>query len=279
MMFISGFLLQRLSKFKNLVYYELRNTMSIESQKEGSGSDIIETLALFLSGRIQKGDLSENNQVTLDYYLGLMSEDRKFAARVGVRTDQLRDKGKRIPLFEADDLKKAKKHRVRKTSSQESFTQPSLLPNLTFHESEDVELGEINDPEENLVKLHRSFSSRYGIVRKKLLQEDVQYRRNELRSKIGLPIARGKDPNVKNPFYRFLVKRIVTFDLFDIFGEYDRSFVEISPELELKIQQVRSLTGELLSGELNMREKFKRFDEFKHEYQDKWGLEDAGPLR
>lgn len=253
--------------------------MSIEFQNKNSNTDIVEMLALFLAGKIQKEDLSENNQTTLGYYLGLMSEDRKFATKVNTRTEALRDKGRRIPLFDAEDLKRAKKHRRKKISSGERFTQPDLFEDSTIHGVGNMEPGEIVDPEEKLVKLHRSSSSRRGFVHKKLLQEDIQGRKNELRSKIGLPIARGKDPHVNDPFYKFLVKRITVFDVFGIFNEYDRAFVEISPELELKIQQVKNLTSELLSGELNMGDRFRRYDEFQHEYKKEWGLEDAGSLR
>ena len=94
----------------------------------------------------------------------------------------------------------------------------------------------------------------------------------KLRNDIGLPIARGKDPHVNDSFYKFLVRRVVHYDTFNIFNEYDRVLDEIPQELGAKINEVKGSINILLHGGLNMREKFKKYHEFADEFREKWDV-------
>jgi hypothetical protein len=91
-------------------------------------------------------------------------------------------------------------------------------------------------------------------------------KRTELRKRIGLPVARGKDPHVNDNFYKFLVKKVYTFDEFGIFEEYDRVLDKMPPELDGKINQVAGLINELLNTGLNRQERSKKFWQFDREY-------------
>ncbi|KKS95122.1 MAG: hypothetical protein UV71_C0012G0043 [Microgenomates group bacterium GW2011_GWC1_43_13] len=102
------------------------------------------------------------------------------------------------------------------------------------------------------------------------MSKDIREKKRELREIIGLPVARGKSEHVNDRFYKFLVRRIVNFDTFGIFSEFDRAISEKPPELESKICEVKGLVAELLGGELNQRERFQRFYEFSREYTEKW---------
>jgi hypothetical protein len=94
----------------------------------------------------------------------------------------------------------------------------------------------------------------------------------ELREKIGLPIARGKDPHVENSFYKFLVRQIYFYDKFRIFNEYDRVSGEVPAELALRIEAVRCLIDELLNKGLNMRKRYEEYDNFVREQWKKWRI-------
>ena len=125
--------------------------------------------------------------------------------------------------------------------------------------------ADIFDPEEKLAKLHYEIQNpfRWG---ESIMAEDIRHKRHELRNKIGLPVARGKDPHVKDKFYKFLVWRVVKEDSFGIFNEYDRAVGEIPEELDLKINRVADLVHELLECNLNWRGKCQKYHEFAKMY-------------
>ena len=246
--------------------------MSSELPGNNENLDIAHILALFLSGKIKREDVGENNQMVMDYYLGLMADDPKFAKRVNFIKDQMLERGKRIPLYTSEELQKAKGHRKHRKIQGEMFSQPGLWEEITPQKSPELELDNLNDPERKLTKLYESSSRRFNQDYKKLLGKEVQDRKNELRNKIGLPIARGKDLHINDDFYKFLVRRVCTFDTFKIFNEYDRATDRISPDLNLKIGQVKGLVDELLYQGVNRHERFERFDQFKEEYELEWNL-------
>lgn len=112
----------------------------------------------------------------------------------------------------------------------------------------------------------------YRHLRNTPITEEIKAKKIELRDRIGLPIARGKDPHVNDRFYIFLVKRICTFDTFGIFMEYDRVLDKVPPELDLKIKQVGRLVDELLNKGLNRPQRFGKFNQFVKDYQQRWNI-------
>lgn len=246
--------------------------MSSELSRNSENQDIAHTLALFLSGKIRKEDMSENNQVVMGYYLGLMADDPEFAKRVNAIKTQMLEKAKKVQLYTSEELRKAKNHRKHRKIRGETFFQPGFWEEGTSQEEIKTELVSFQDPEKKLAKLHRSSSRPFNEDYRKILRKEVGDRKNELRNVIGLPIARGKNPNVNDDFYKFLVRRVCTFDTFGIFNEYDRAISEIPPDLDAKIGQVKGLVDELLNQGLDRRERFKRFDQFTEEYEKEWNI-------
>jgi len=102
--------------------------------------------------------------------------------------------------------------------------------------------------------------------------EYINNKKKELRDIIGLPVARGKDAHVKDRFYKFLVKRIYTYDTFGIFNEYSHNFGTNSDELNSKINLVKGLVNEVLNTGLNYPEKFKHYDKFRQNFKEQYGL-------
>jgi hypothetical protein len=125
------------------------------------------------------------------------------------------------------------------------------------------------DPERNLVRLHKKSNSRYSRRENDIINEEVKFKRKELRGRIGLPVARGKNPHVNDDFYKFLVRRICVYDTFGIFVEYDRVISEVPEELDSKINKVAGLVDELLNKGLNRPQRFNRYYQFVREYQEK----------
>lgn len=236
------------------------NTIIIEDP------NIVEVLAQYLMGRIKREDLSEHNQSLLDYYGpgGLMSDDPKFAAQVNSKKNQILTVGERIPLYTSDEIKKAKRHGRHKITNPEIFLQPRLW---TEPQSEDLAptiLDAVFDSEKNI----------HGKQRNELITEEIEMKKRELRGRIGLPIARGKDPHVNDDFYKYLVRRIYHFDVFHIFKEYDRVLGEVPEGLSSKINQVKGLIDELLNGGLNTKEKYERYHEFVGDHEEEWNVFD-----
>ncbi len=247
--------------------------MSSEQQRGTDNQDIAYTLALFLSGKIKREDMNENNQVVMDFYLGVMSDDPRFAQKVNLIRNQMLEKGRKIPLYTPKELGRAKDHKKRKKSLVAKASQPTFWEETSIKNVSEPVFEDYYDPEKDLTKLHKFSSRHFNQDYKRLLGKDVQDRKNELRDLLGLPIVRGKDPHVNDNFYKFLVRRICTFDTFQIFDEYDRAIDKISPKLNLKIEQVKSLVDELLNQGLNRRERFERFYQFSREYEKEWNME------
>lgn len=146
-------------------------------------------------------------------------------------------------------------------AKKESVLQPGLWPN------EPISV----DPDKRLYRLGAELNSRYyRYLKNTPITEEIKAKKLELRSRIGLPIVRGKDPHVNDRFYKFLVKKIYTFDTFGIFMEYDRVLDRVPPGLDLKIKQVGGLVDELLNKGLNRPQRFEKFNQFVKDYQQSW---------
>lgn len=243
--------------------------ISVERPQNNPRKDIIEILALFSAGEIKKEDLSENNQVILGYYLGLMADNPEFAAKVNSRKNQLAImSGRKIPLYSSDKIKKLAK-RKRKIKKAKPAFQLKIWQDKPISNSETHESKYIHDPEKELIELGRNLDNPFYNHKNSPITAEIKRKKIELRNLIGLPIARGKDPHVNDDFYKFLVKRVCALDIFGIFIEYDRVIDETPQELDLKIKQVKKLIDELLNQGLNRAQRFKRFNQFAKEYQNK----------
>lgn len=239
---------------------------SPERSGEGNNTDPnIDTVALFLAGRIKKEDLSENNQFVLDYSLGLMLDDPKFAERINKRKNQLLERGIKRPLYSKEDLNNAKRHRCKR-----KHTEPGLQPSLW----EDPQRETIDGfGPEKVIDPMRRFYEEVGKIEKQrhgfmdtILDQEAEHKRMMLRKEIGLPVARGKDPHVNDEFYKYLVRRVYLYDIFGIFNEYDRNIGELPEQLSEKIDKVKNIIHEVLDPNLGTGTRYRKFNDFVERY-------------
>jgi len=182
--------------------------------------------------------------------------------------------GRRTSLFTDEELKNARKHKKHKKTKIETCFQPEFFevessvvgnPGIFDHQS-------VIDPEKQLAKLHREFEiPRRWNNRDSLVHEDIGYLKTKLREEIGLPIARGKDPHVGDKFYKFLVKRIVNYDVFGIFTEFNDYKYNEPTDLDVRISQVKNYISEALSNNVGLRGKYMNYNEFVDIYNKEWG--------
>ncbi len=233
--------------------------------------NITEILSQYLAGRIKREDLSEENQGMLDQYGpgGLMDSDPNFATVVNARVNQIREFRKNT-FIDSTEVKKKRRGRKSKKEEKEPVqeTKPQGYIQGEFFQS-DFRSG--LDPERRIMKVGAYLNSRFRQDRKSILNQEVKHKREELRDAIGLPQARGKDPHVNDKFYKYLVNKVVRYDKFGIFREYDRVITEPPPELKLKIGEITEFIDEVLNGDLNRPQRFQRCNQFKEEFKKKWG--------
>jgi len=178
--------------------------------------------------------------------------------------------GRRIPLYTEDELKMARKHKKRKKVLPERPIQFGMFEN-SIQDNEIFKPEQIIDSERELNRLHRESKKPFSWNKNSLLNQEIQRKKLELRELIGLPVVRGKDKYINDNFYKYLVKRIVKFDTFRIFNEFDRIIIGTTPEFEIKINDVKGIVNELLNKELNSRERDQKFNNFTEAYRNKWG--------
>jgi hypothetical protein len=233
--------------------------------------DITYTLALFLSGKIRREDMAEENQTVLSFYLGLMADYHQFAQRVNSLKNQLMTNGQKIPLYSEEEIKRMKKYKKRHRKKDEpQASQLSFWSEKNVFENEEQSLKIISDPEKTLFQEGEKLESRFFPRKKLLITKEVREKKLKLREMIGLPVARGKNPHVNDRFYKFLVRNICQYDEFEIFREYDRVLDELPEDLSLKIKEVSDLVEQLLNNNLNRNQKYNTFKEFVRDYHDRW---------
>ena len=237
-----------------------------DQTKDAEAENILGVLALYKLGRIKRGDIGQENQAVLDFYLGLLGEDPKFAVRVRARMSELNSNGRKIPLFAPEVIARMKKKKKRKAKREYAF-QLALWPLKLSKVDRNLGRDKVTDPEREIFKTGKKLDSRSFRVRRSTYSEDIRRKNLELREMIGLPIARGKNPHVNDPRYKFLVKRIYTLDVFGIFSEFDRVIIDIPEDLNLKIKKIRKFIDDILHANLSMRQFYKRFNEFSEVYQ------------
>jgi len=243
-----------------------------ERQAGNCSNNVVETLALLLSGRIKREDLDENNRSVLGFYLSLIDDDPKFKNAVDARKNEMTwaaENGKRSPLYTDDELKKAKEHvKCKKRKIETGFQIELFKEESPVVESTNVYNHEsIIDPERKLASLHRESAHPEWRDRYSPMVENIKYNNLKLRNIIGLPIVRGKDPHVGDRFYKFLVKRIVRYDAFRIFTEYDGLEHDEPTDVDARINQVKVLVSEVLDNNINLNEKYKKYHEFEKAYR------------
>jgi hypothetical protein len=245
--------------------------MSKEVDQQNSGDqNIIEFVALFKTGRIKRKDMDENNESSLNYYLGVIEEDPKFTEQVSKRMYQLTE-GEKIPLFTDEQINQLKRHKRYKKHNSTPASQPELWPKKPTSINK-TDLSSIIEPNKKIFQLGKDLNKKYYRHIVSPVTEDVRYKELELRTMIGLPIARGKDPHINDEFYKFLIRRICKYDIFGIFLEYDRTMVDIPERLNTRIKEVAGLVDKLLNKDLDRTKRYKEFYQFLDEYRDKWSL-------
>lgn len=234
-------------------------------------------------------NLSENDQFLLNYYGpgGFMDEPENANFRQQILSefnklssskDNAREpsnvttfKATRIPLFTDDELRRTSKHKKRKVGVGDNYLQPLLIPN----DSNSFSGSQIDfyDPEKKIMQFGSELDRRIYSHKKNLLTEEARHNREQLRDFIGLPVARGNNIHVNDPFYKFLVRRIYFWDIFRIFEDYDRvQSGSIPDDLNERIAEVKVGVLGLLDTHIPRWQKFMMFDEFTEEYGTRWEI-------
>jgi hypothetical protein len=248
----------------------------VERETDSTGGDaIVEVIAGFLAGKIPGENFVGNDRFVRDFYIGLMSEDEEFAARVNERKEQ---------LLEGSSAKKEAKKVPTYIQGEFSFPETPVMHDIAdqikyFANSHTLAVGEhgtVFDSEAKIVELHKKFQSNHPYARNEVMNEEICFKRNQLREMIGLPIVRGKDSHIKDTFYKYLVKHVVGEDEFGIFNEYDRVIYGVPDDLEEKIGQVREFIGGVVDSDLNLREKYRSYREFKEGYDESLDQQESG---
>lgn len=233
---------------------------------------VVEILALYRLRLIKPEDFDPNDLKNLGYYFGRLIDDPELERLVNRRVGQLTQEsaGIKSPLFPAEVTNKMKK-RKKPRKKQKPPRQLSFLTPDTHEDKPNTFEFEVN-PIAKIDKLGHYLDSPTHRGRRSPLSKIVQQRKRELRDMIGLPIARGKSPYIKNRFYKFLVRNICDYDVFGIFMLYDRVLGEIPEDLSLKIEEITRLINELLNPTLTPREAYGSFRDFLQEYWERWKI-------
>jgi hypothetical protein len=240
--------------------------MANAENPQGNSRDAIELMARIIMGSLKAE--GENNQFFVSYWRGVMAEDEKFRAAVYSRVAQLSEKGRKIPLFTHEELQNAKRHRKRRKETAQPALQPPLFDlSLSTFEQDPSDIEGTNQ-EREMDKIFGSLEGRFR--RGRIIREEVKQKKQELREKIDLPPARGKNPHVGDRFYKFLVRGIVTSDRLGIFNEYDRAIGGVTPELSAKINEVKAFVEQVQNSGYAQKEKYKKYYQFVEEYEKKW---------
>jgi len=223
-------------------------------------SNAIEITAHINLGRIKTSDLSEENKKRIEALRKEAGENPELKARIIKREKELTP----VP-----NLKVKKRRAGTKTPKQSKPPEKAALNTNRLPKGMQLELVFDDSYDQKVMKVGKMLNGRLGGYKDKALRKEVRTMKNRLRNEIGLPIARRGSGHEKNKFYKFLVRRIVTWDMLHIFGEYVSVAGESSEDLNIGIAEVKNLVDELLNGDLNMSEKYFAFDAFveKHGYE------------
>jgi hypothetical protein len=230
----------------------------VENNNQDSGNqegNIVKILALYSLGKIDMEKLDSDSQLTLRLWYNAMLDDPSLKNLVDTVKEELLAKTLVAEPAKIPDV----------VTKKETYLQPSLLS------TEPVS----NGSENRLYKLGKDLDSQYYHHQKStLITEEIKYKRQELREKIGFTRAEKTKADLNPKLNKFLEKRICEKDIFHLFEEYDRVLGEIPEELNLKINAVSDLIKRLLYGKLNIFEKYNEFHKFEDEHGEEWNVID-----
>ena len=90
-----------------------------------------------------------------------------------------------------------------------------------------------------------------------------------------MPVARKGSGHENDGFYKFLTRKVVTWDVFSIFKDYLSLIGDPPEDLKIRIETVRDMINIVTSPELglNQREKYNYYHDTLSEYLEKWNRE------
>lgn len=230
-------------------------------------SNKIEIAALRRLGRVKLEDMGEENREELR----MLEEEAKCNPEL---EEWIVTRQNQICLERVIKTSKRKVavKRKRQATERERYVQPSFWPSAV--QTEGLVFESDIDPDSRISKVGKSLDGRFKNYMDKVLEEEMRKKRLELRNKVGLPIARNGSVYHDNRFYKFLVRRVVTWDLFHIFGDYCCERFDVPEELNVRIGEVKELIDKLISKNqlLSQHKKYKLVDEFVDEYGQKWNI-------
>ncbi len=270
-----GGLMEDNENFRNDVYREMENYSKKADDKPVKTEDggPIEVLALIRLGRVRFEDLGEEYKAKITSFEKKVAEDPELEKKIFARENEIalrRGNSEKNPLYTSTELKK---HRNSKKTVKdgEYFVQPDLFQNRQSGEYQS-RLKSEKDPEAMIMDVGRRLNDRFYRYHKEKEKIEDQKKKLELRDKIGLPIARRGTEYSNDSFYKFLVRRIVTWDMFHLFSDYIGIIGDTPEELEGRIEETRNLVNELLTGRLHKYQKFGKFNNFVDKHREEWNI-------
>ena len=263
-----------------------------ENKQDGSVFNAVEEVANYLNCRTKREEMSVNNTRVLDYWLGVMAEDPKFAAKVNARRSQLSPERK-MSLFTKEELKKASRHHVSEGGGDEPARQPRLWKDPPVKPKGRVYAhDEIISSDVRLEKIQRQVNQPYPLPKNspqieedKYLQQELRKQKKSLEKRLNLPeipILRKDDPRRKNPTYIFnswLNDKIAMCDNFGVFNQFQREYYQAynngepfheSVGLLSKINVIGNFISNLQTSGLTDWNKRRELGKFVEEYKERY---------
>jgi len=211
-----------------------------------------------LASRIeaQEIDIKTVSPENLEFINYWRQKDPEFNVKVQIR------RASRIRPPDKETKKTKPKKARRKLWGQQSFFEQISPP-----ASREYSFEEIVSPERALENAHRAGNSPYPSPRGSVLRLDISQTKRGLKEKIGIPSARGKDPQEKR--IRERIGRFFNEDGAKIIQDYDREpdRNNLSPELEVRINRVKNQISGILDSNLSLWEKKQKLRQLEEEYR------------
>lgn len=231
------------------------------------------TLARLKTGIFKNSDLTDEERQSLDIWEDIVENDPKLKESVARIVQNLEEKGVKIPLFAPQEIQRARKHKIKQSQKFEMKPLPFWISNpgvMGEEKHTENSSNTVLDPDRRVHKAGENLINRFGDLKDKDSRKEVLIKIRELREIINLPVARGKDPHVNDPFYKYLVRRVCTWDVFGIFYEYISAVAEVPEETQQKIDQVGGIVDRVLEGKFTFRQRRERLQELTNEYGKRW---------
>lgn len=242
--------------------------------KAGSGDverkNAMEIAAQIALGRINPADLSDEIRERVKALQKEAEENQELCSKIIYRENEIalrpvnKRKEKHIPP-------KRNKH----NKKDPFYVQPNLWP-AEPHEPLITPVEENRSGLEiQIDNMGKMANSRMGWKHDKELRKETAIRKKELRAMINLPVARKGSGHENDGFYKFLTRKVVTWDVFSIFKDYLSLIGDPPEDLKIRIETVRDMINIVTSPEsgLNQREKYNYYHDTLSEYLEKWNRE------